>query len=95
MDALAAGTLLTRSRAAEELTRAGYPTSKSSLATLASRGGGPPYRLYSKIALYRWGDLLAWAEARCSEPRCSTSEPHARHDLKAAQARRAPDSYKD
>ncbi|HEX3666389.1 MAG TPA: hypothetical protein VHU23_14285 [Rhizomicrobium sp.] len=67
-------TLLTRARSAEALTCAGYPTSKASLATLACRGGGPVYRLYSRTALYRWSDLLAWAEARCSAPRKSTSE---------------------
>jgi len=66
--------LLTRARGAEELTRAGYPTSKASLATLACRGGGPLYRLYSRTALYRWGDLLAWAKARCTLPHKNTSE---------------------
>jgi len=75
MNILTPETLLTRARGAEELTRAGYPTSRASLATLASRGGGPSYRLYSRTALHRWSDLLAWAEARCSAPRKSTSEP--------------------
>ena len=76
---LSPDTLLTRARAAEELTRAGYPTAKASLSTLACRGGGPLYRRYSKIVLYRWSDLLAWAEARCSPPRRSASEADAEH----------------
>jgi len=88
MDGLTPETLLTRARAAEELARAGYPTSKSSLATLACRGGGPLYRMYSRTALYRWGDLLAWAEARCTPPRHSTSEAAAQvasHSRSTAQ----------
>jgi len=36
--------LLTRDRLAEALTEAGYPTKAKTLATKASRGGGPPYR---------------------------------------------------
>lgn len=66
--------IINRVRAAEELTRLGYPTSKASLATLASRGGGPPYRIYSKTAIYTWREVLEWARARCSAPRRSTSE---------------------
>ena len=65
---------LTRDRAAEALTAAGYPTATGTLATKASRGGGPLYRTYSGRALYRWADLLTWAESRTSAPRRSTSE---------------------
>ena len=36
------------------------------LATKASRGGGPPYRLFGRKPLYRWGDGLDWA-SRASE----------------------------
>lgn len=66
--------LLTREAAAAALTQAGYPTSPATLATRATRGGGPPYRVYNKRAIYRWGDLLAYAEGRTSELRSSTSE---------------------
>ncbi len=69
--------LLTRDRAAAALTMAGYPTATATLATKACRGGGPPYRTYSGRALYRWADLIAWAEARTSPPRRSTSEADA------------------
>lgn len=71
--------LLTRDRAAAALTAAGYPTATATLATRASRGGGPLYRTYSGRALYRWADLLVWAESRTSAPRRSTSEPDAKH----------------
>jgi hypothetical protein len=61
-------------RLAHALSAAGYPTAPATLATMATRGGGPPYRLYGRIPLYRWGDALAWAESRLSAPRRTTSE---------------------
>ena len=67
-------TLLTRFDAAQALTDAGYPTSAATLATKASRGGGPAYRLYGRKPLYRCADLMAWAEGRCSRPIHSTAE---------------------
>jgi integrase len=61
-----------------------------SLATKASRGGGPPYRLFGARPLYRrglyresggrerrWGHSLNWAQSRLSEPMRSTSEADA------------------
>ena len=69
---------LTRDKAALALTEAGYPISKLSLSTLASRGGGPIYTRFGRRALYRWSDLVAWAEARCTAPQASTSEAEAR-----------------
>jgi hypothetical protein len=71
--------LLTRTQAAAALTAAGYPTAPATLATKACRGGGPLYRTYSGRALYRWADLLDWAESRTSAPRRSTSEPDAQN----------------
>ena len=71
-------TLLTRDMAAAALTEAGYPVKSKTLATKATRGGGPPYRLFGVRPLYRWGDALAWAQARLSAPRRSTSEKDAR-----------------
>lgn len=65
---------LTRQRVAEALTEAGYPISPRTLATKATRGGGPPYSLFSGRALYRWGDALEWAESLTTAPRRSTSE---------------------
>jgi hypothetical protein len=66
--------LLTREQAAAALTRAGFPTKAKTLATKATRGGGPPYRLYSARALYRLGDILHWANSRLSEPANTTSQ---------------------
>jgi len=66
--------LLRREPTAEALTASGYPTAAKTLATKASRGGGPPFRKYGPWPLYRWGDALAWAQNRLSEPRSTTSE---------------------
>ena len=70
--------LLTRERTAGALTAAGYPVATKTLATKATRGGGPPYRLFSGRALYRWGDALDWARSLTTPPRRSTSEADAR-----------------
>jgi hypothetical protein len=66
--------LLTRGRTAQALTEAGFPVKAKTLATKATRGGGPPYRKFGLRVLYRWGDALAWAEGRLSAAYCSTSE---------------------
>jgi hypothetical protein len=70
-------TLLRRRPAAVALSNAGFPTAAATLATLACRGGGPPFRRYGRVPLYRWGELLAWAESRLSAPMRSTSEADA------------------
>jgi len=67
-------TLLTRERTAAALTAAGYPVATKTLATKATRGGGPPYSLFSGRALYRWGDALEWARGLMTPPRRSTAE---------------------
>jgi hypothetical protein len=66
--------LLRRAQTADALTAAGYPTATATLATKATRGGGPPFRHYGRIPVYRWGDALAWAEGRLSRPVRSTAE---------------------
>ena len=65
--------LLTRDMAAAALTAMGYPVRAKTLATKATRGGGPPYRLFGTRPLYRWGDALKWAQDRLSAPRLNTS----------------------
>jgi len=70
-------TLLTRDATAAALTAAGFPVKSKTLATKATRGGGPPYRLFGARPLYRWGDALAWAKGRLSAPRHNTSEQSA------------------
>lgn len=73
--------LLTRTQAAAALTAAGYPTAPATLATKASRGGGPLYRTFSGRALYRRADLMSWAESCTSTPRRSTSEAETRQPV--------------
>lgn len=64
--------LLRRAVTAKALTEAGYPTSAATLATMAVRGGGPVYQCYGRIPLYRWGNVIAWAQNRMSAPRYTT-----------------------
>ena len=70
-------TIFRRRDAAAALTAAGFQIAPATLSTLATRGGGPPYRRFSGRAIYTWGDLLRWAESRTSEPLRSTSEAEA------------------
>jgi hypothetical protein len=70
-------TLLRRKATAEALTASGFPCSDKTLSTKASRGGGPPFRLFGRVPLYRWGDVVQWAEAKLTPPRRSTSEADA------------------
>lgn len=66
--------LLTREQTSEALKESGFPNEPSTLATKASRGGGPPFHKFGARVLYRWGDALAWAQSRLSAPRRNTSE---------------------
>jgi hypothetical protein len=77
-DSITADARLTRRQAAKALTACGVPTSPDTLATKASRGGGPPYQLFGKSAIYTWGSLVAWALAEMGEPARSASEHRAR-----------------
>lgn len=76
-DNLPGSTLLRRKDCANALTQAGYRTSPKTLASKATRGGGPPYHKFGRTVLYRWSEVLAWAEARLSPPITSTSEADA------------------
>jgi len=67
-------TLLTRVGCAAALTEAGFPISPETLATKATRGGGPPFRKFGPRALYPWGLALAWAQSRLGPVVSSTSE---------------------
>lgn len=66
---------LTRQAVAEALTDQGYSITASTLATMATRGGGPPYARWGRRAIYLWGSSLAWAEARMGTSRRTTSDP--------------------
>jgi hypothetical protein len=61
--------LLTLDQTAVALTAAGFPVKSATLATKASRGGGPSFRLFGSEPLYRWGDALDWAHSRMTAPR--------------------------
>lgn len=75
VESLQRDTLLTRQVMAQALTAAGFPMSAATLATMATRGGGPPYRVWGgKKPLYLWGEALDWAHSRLSKPIHSTSE---------------------
>jgi len=77
---------LDRRQAAAFLTDRGYRTAPATLAKLASIGGGPTFQSLGRKPLYREADLLAWAEARTTGPRRSTSDPGSgRSDSSALQ----------
>jgi hypothetical protein len=68
---------LDRKQAAQFLTDRGYRTAPATLAKLACLGGGPTFESFGRRPLYREADLLAWAQARTTGPRRSTSDPGA------------------
>jgi len=59
---------LTRRETAEFLTDRGYQISTPTLATKASRGGGPPYVLFNGRALYEASTALMWARGTTKFP---------------------------
>jgi hypothetical protein len=67
---------LTRVQCAQALREHGYPISPATLATKATRGGGPPYQLWGRKPIYTWGPSLEWAERRLSARVESTSAAH-------------------
>ena len=68
---------LDRRQAADFLTARGYRTAAATLAKLASIGGGPMFESFGRKPLYREAELLAWAQAKTTGPRRSTSDPGA------------------
>jgi hypothetical protein len=66
---------LDRKQASQFLTDLGYRTAQATLAKLACVGGGPVFESFGRKPLYREADLLAWAEAKTTGPRRSTSDP--------------------
>jgi hypothetical protein len=68
---------LDRRQAAAFLTSRGYRTAPATLAKLACIGGGPTFESFGRKPLYREADLLAWAKAKTTGPRRSTSDPGA------------------
>jgi hypothetical protein len=69
-------TYMTRNDASRHLQQTyGLRCSPQTLAKYASIGGGPVFRKAAAQAIYTEADLNAWAEARISGPRASTSTP--------------------
>jgi hypothetical protein len=68
------GTMLSRRQLAEALTDEGLPITAATLATMATRGGGPPFQYWGPRVIYQWGPGLAWAKGRLSPSRYTTSE---------------------
>lgn len=75
--------LLDRRELALALSALGFPVTASTLATKATRGGGPKYQPWGgRRVLYVWGDAVDWAEARLGTVRDDTStgwKPHRTH----------------
>jgi hypothetical protein len=67
-------TRLSRADTSKELTKRGYRCAYNTLATLATRGGGPPFQKFGPFSIYTWGTSIDWAEGRLTEPRASTAE---------------------
>jgi hypothetical protein len=65
---------LSRVEAAEYLKAKGLKTTSNTLQKLATVGGGPVYQIFGSRAVYTPANLDAWAEAKLSAPRRSTSE---------------------
>lgn len=65
---------LSRAEAAQYLTdQRGLPTARGTLQKWVTTGGGPVYRRFGKYAVYAVPDLDAWADAKLTAPRASSS----------------------
>jgi hypothetical protein len=65
--------LLGRKELAGALSSLGFRITASTLATKATRGGGPKYQPWGRRrVLYLWSDAVAWAEGRLG-PACENS----------------------
>lgn len=84
---------LTRRQTAEALKKVGWPVTRSTLNTLATRGEGPLFDRFGQYAVYEWADALSWAQARAKGKRRSSSEGRS---LEAAeQAKQAAKHARD
>jgi hypothetical protein len=91
LEAIDPRTFLTRSQLADALEQCGIPLSYDTLATKATRGGGPPFRIFGKSAVYQWCDVVAWVRETMGEPARTTSEHRARMALPPAPQRPSPE----
>jgi hypothetical protein len=81
LDSVDPKTFLTRFQVSEALEACGIPLSYDTLATKATRGGGPPFRIFGKSAVYQWCDVVAWVLETMGEPARTTSEHRARQGM--------------
>jgi hypothetical protein len=54
---------LRRTEVTTKLRELGFPIGDQALAALAGRGAGPPFSRFGAIPLYRWHEVLKWANA--------------------------------
>ncbi len=66
--------LLSRKDLAAALAGQGFSVAHASLASMATRGGGPPFQKFGNRVLYVWADALEWAHGKLSPARSTTSE---------------------
>jgi hypothetical protein len=66
--------MLRRKAASDYLRARGFPVAGSTLAKLASIGGGPEFQRFGRVPLYAPEALDHWADARLSIAVASTSE---------------------
>jgi hypothetical protein len=62
-----------RSELVRKLQTRGFPISERTLASLAARNDGPPFYRFGRKVLYRWFEVLNWAE---SNLKASTNQRH-------------------
>ena len=78
LDSIQPDARLTRKQLAQALSERGFVITDKTLATKGSRGGGPPYGLFGKVAIYTWGSAVEWALSVLTPPASNTSERQAR-----------------
>lgn len=70
-----------RKLAVKFLNDRGFPVTSATLATMATRGRGPPFFKFGRYALYSEADLLRWAAERLGASAATATER--RHALEA------------
>lgn len=85
LEAIDPRTFFTRYQLADTLEACGIPLSYDTLATKATRGGGPPFRIFGKSAVYQWADVVSPGSVK---PWASPRAPHRNIAPDMAQRRR-------
>lgn len=82
LDSIPPETLLGRAQVGVALKARGILfVSTDTLATKATRGGGPPFKRFGKQAVYRWADVVAWVHETMGEAARTTAERRGRAGL--------------